>query len=171
MKRFNLRGNTANWDALKVSALNTKTEEHENRSEIPYGMKITVRVVSNYYRVTDKRVRQILHGEISTEDNAELIARLTRKHRPDFILFHEGKVVGTANYHRRNWLRREQEEAKRLKTYEVTTTLEAKALVEAHSEEEAKQLILNAIENANALNDAEDGNGKFEVVDIFAERK
>ena len=164
MKRFNLSGNTANWDALKVSALNTKTEEHENRSEIPYGHKITVRVVNNYYRVYDKRVRQILYGEISAEDNAELIARLTRTHRPDFILFHEGKVVGTANYHRRGWFRRMQEEAKRLKTYEVTAWLKATAKVQAYSAEEAENAVKDAVVTANEQADC--GEGNFEVVQI-----
>lgn len=169
MKRFNLRGTTANWDALRVSALNTKTEKTETRSEIPYGMKVTVRVVNNYYRVTDKRVRQILHGEISTEDNAELIARLTRPHRPDFILFHDGEVIGTANYHRRNWLRRQQEDAKKLKTFEVTATLDTKVAVQAYTEEEAKSFVESAIEEAKAY---ADGNVMaFDIVDIYAERK
>ena len=170
MKRFNLRGNSANWGALKVSALNTKTEEHETSSEIPYGMKITVRVVNNYYRVTDKRVRQILHGEISTEDNQELISRLTRTHRPDFILFHNGEVVGTANYHRKGWLRREQEEAKRLKTYEVTANLTVTTKIEAHSEEEARQIVLNAVNEANEQNGAEEFSGKFFVANVYVER-
>lgn len=169
MKRFNLRGHSANWSALKVSALNTKTKEHETRSEIPYGMKITVRVVNNYYRVYDKRVRQILHGEMSTEDNAELIARLTRKHRPDFILFHDGAVVGVANYHRRGWFRREQEEAEKLKTYTITAHLIATTDVVAHSEEEAKQVILNAIEDANKQTEDE-LKGNFSVGDIIVKR-
>jgi len=151
MKRFNLRGNSANWDALRVSALNTKTEEHENRSEIPYGHKITVRVVDNYYRVYDKRVRQILHGETSTEDNAEIIARLTRKHRPDFILFHDGKVVGTANYHRKAWYRKMQEDANRVKTYNLDVLLRSQISVQAHNIEEAKQAVYEAVENANML--------------------
>lgn len=168
MKRFNLRGNTANWDALKVSALNTKTEEHENRSEIPYGHKITVRVASNYYRVYDKRVRQILHGEISNEDNAELVARLTRTHRPDFILFHEGQVVGVANYHRRGWFRKMQEEANKLKTYKVTAYLKATAEVQAYSEEEARNAVTEAISAANKL--SESGDGNFEVVQIEVEK-
>ena len=164
MKRFNLRGNSANWDALKVSALNTKTEEHENRSEIPYGMKITVRVVSNYYRVTDKRVRQILHGEISSADNAELIARLTRKHRPDFILFHNGEVIGVANYHRRGWYRRMLEEQNKPKTYEFEVTLKSKVSVEAKNYDDAVQYVSAAVENANTA--TEDGNGNLEVVDL-----
>lgn len=158
MKRFNLRGNSANWDALRVSALNTKTEEQENRSEIPYGHKITVRVVDNYYRVYDKRVRQILHGEISTEDNAEIIARLTRKHRPDFILFHDGKVVGTANYHRKAWYRKMQEQPK-LKTYNLDVLLRSQVSVDAYSLEDAKQKVYEAAENAKVLTD-----GNLEVI-------
>ena len=153
MKRFNLRGNTANWGALRVSALNTKTEEHENCSEIPYGMKITVRVVNNFYRVTDKRVRQILHGEMSADDNAELIARLTRKHRPDFILCHDGKVVGTANYHRKAWYRKMQEEANMVKTYNLDVLLRSKVIVQAHNIEDAKQAVYEAVENANMFTD------------------
>ena len=149
MKRFNLRGTTANWDALKVSALNTNTEEHENRSEIPYGMKVTVRVVNNFYRVYDKRVRQILHGEISAEDKAELISRLTRKYRPDFILFHEGVVVGTANMHRQGWYRRLQEEAKKIKTYKLDVLLRSQVTVEAHNFDEAKEMVEQAVANAN----------------------
>lgn len=162
MKRFNLRGHSANWEALKVEALNTKTEEHENRSEIPHGMRITVRVVNNYYRVYDKRVRQILYGEISTEDNAELLARLTREHRPDFILFHEGKVVGFANYHRRGWLRRLQEQPK-LKTFHLEVGLTAKVDVEAYSREEAEQQVYEAIEQANKLREEGEINSEFEI--------
>lgn len=148
MKRFNLRGNTANWSALKVEALNTKTEERETRSEIPYGHKVVVRVVDNYYRVYDKRVRQILHGEMSEKDTAEILKRLTANKRPDFILFHDGKVVGTANIHRRHWFRKQQEEPK-LKTFNLEIGMKAKIEVEAYSQEEAEQLVYDAVERAN----------------------
>lgn len=166
MKRFNLRGNSANWEALKVSALNTKTEQNESRSEIPYGHKITVRVVNNFYRLYDKRVRQILHGEISTEDNAFILARLTKARRPDFILFHDGKVIGIANIHRCRWYRREQEMPK---TFSVNATINCVANVEARNEEEAKALVEAAINGANEVSEAENIT-RFEVVDIYAER-
>ena len=68
MKRFSLRGNSANWDALKVEALNTKTEERVNRSEIPYGHKIVVRVVNNFYRVYDKMNHKIIADLICFAD-------------------------------------------------------------------------------------------------------
>lgn len=148
MKRFSLRGNSANWDALKVEALNTETEERVNRSEIPYGHKIVVRVVNNFYRVYDKNVRQILHGEISEKDNAELVARLTRTHRPHFILYHNGVVVGVANYHRRNWFRKMQEEPKE---YELEVTLKTRVKVLAKSYEEAEQSVYDATELVNEV--------------------
>lgn len=147
MKRFSLRGNSANWDALKVEALNTETEERVNRSEIPYGHKIVVRVVNNFYRVYDKNVRQILHGEISEKDTAELIARLSA-HRPHFILYHNGVVVGVANYHRRNWFRKMQEEPKE---YELEVTLKTRVMVPAKSYEEAKQKVYDATELVNKV--------------------
>lgn len=165
MKRFNLRGHSANWGALKVEALNTKTVERESHSEIPHGMRITVRVVNNFYRVYDRNVRQILHGEISAEDRAELISRLTVTKRPDFILFHEGKVVGTANYHRRGWLRRLQE-APKLKTYHVQVELKANVDVEAYSQEEAEQMVYEAVEQANSLHEEGELESTFEVTNI-----
>ena len=165
MKRFNLRGNTANWSALKVEALNTKTEEHETRSEIPYGYKVVVRVVNNYYRVYDKNVRQILHGEISEEDTAEILKRVTAEKRPDFILFHDGKVVGTANYHRRRWFRKEQE-APKLKTFNLEVGLKAKVEVEAYTQEEAEQLVHEAVERVNQLNVEIGSQPTFEVTNI-----
>jgi hypothetical protein len=164
MKRFNLRGQTANWSALKVEALNTKTEERESRSEIPYGHKVTVRVVNNYYRVYDKRVRQILHGEISDSDSTEIIRRLAGKHRPDFVLFHDGKVVGTANIHRRGWFRRMQEEPKP-RTFEFDVTLKTRVRVEDYDYESAVQQVYDTVDNANAIS-AEGENDTFKVVDI-----
>lgn len=165
MKRFNLRGNTANWSALKVEALNTKTEERETRSEIPYGHKVVVRVVDNYYRVYDKRVRQILHGEMSEKDTAEILKRLTADKRPDFILFHDGKVVGTANIHRRHWFRKQQEEPK-LKTFNLEVGLKAKIEVEAYSQEEAEQLVYDAVERANQFKVDIGKEPTFEVTNI-----
>jgi len=149
MKRFNLRGQSANWDALKVEAHNTKTDERENRSEIPYGHKITVHVVNNFYRVYDRNVRQILYGEISDADTDILLNRLVGKHRPDYVLFHEGHVVGFANIHRRRWFRRQQEEAKKMKTYNLDVLLRSHVSVEAHSFEEAKEMVEQAVANAN----------------------
>jgi len=165
MKRFNLRGHSANWAALKVEALNTKSEERETRSEIPHGYRVTVRVVDNFYRVYDRNVRQILHGVISEKDKAEILNRVTANKRPDFILFHEGKVVGTANYHRRGWLRRLQEQPK-LKTYHLEVGLAARVDVEAYSREEAEQKIYEAVENANKLHEDGELESTFEVVTI-----
>ena len=162
MKRFNLRGQSANWGALKVNALNTNTNELENRSEIPYGHKVTVRVVDNYYRVYDRNVRQILYGEISDADYAEIIGRLSGKHRPDFILFHEGKVIGTANIHRRGWYRRMQERPKP-QDFEFNVTLRANVKVNALTFEDATRQIYEAVENANKVCD--DGNN-LEIVSI-----
>lgn len=165
MKRFNLRGNTANWSALKVEALNTKTEERETRSEIPYGHKVVVRVVDNYYRVYDKRVRQILYGEMSEKDTAEILKRLTANKRPDFILFHDGKVVGTANIHRRHWFRKQQEEPK-LKTFNLEVGMKVKTEVEAYSQEEAVQLVYEAVERVNQFNVEIGNQPTFEVTNI-----
>lgn len=161
MKKFSLRGNTANWSALKVEALNTNTEERETSSAIPYGHKVVVRVVNNFYRVYDKNVRQILHGEISTEDNAFILARLTKARRPDFVLFHDGKVIGIANIHRRRWYR----EATTPKDYHFNVTLDCKVKVTALNREEAIAKIHEAVENVNANNITED-TSDFSVVDI-----
>lgn len=165
MKRFNLRGNTANWSALKVEALNTKTEERETRSEIPYGHKVVVRVVNNYYRVYDKHVRQILYGEISDKDSAEILKRVTADKRPDFILFHDGKVVGTANIHRRHWFRKQQEEPK-LKTFNFEVGMKAKIEVEAYSQEEAEQMVYDAVERVNQFKVDIGEEPTFEVINI-----
>lgn len=162
MKRFNLRGHSANWEALKVEALNTKTEEYETRSDIKHGYRVTVHVVNNFYRVYDKKVHQILHGEISDEDNLKIIHRIAKAKRPDFILFHEGKVVGFANYHRRGWLRRLQEQPK-LKTFHLEVGLTAKVDVEAYSREEAEQQVYEAVEQANNLREEGELNSEFEV--------
>ena len=161
MKRFNLRGQSANWGALKVEALNTKTEERESRSEIPYGHKVTVRVVNNYYRVYDRRVRQILYGEISEADNAEIIRRLAGKHRPDFVLFHNGKVVGTANIHRRGWFRRMQEKPK-LKIFDFKVGLECYARVEDYDYDSAVRQVYEAVDVANEMSE----DNTFKVVNI-----
>lgn len=156
MKRFSLRGTSANWDALKVEALNTTTEERESRSAIPYGMKMSVRVVNNYYRVYDKNVRQILHGEISAEDNAELLARLTKSHRPDFILFHEGKVVGVANLHHRH----------RLKVFKATALISTTMPLEvkARTREEALVALKKEAEETLAVSGFI---GDSKVEDVF----
>jgi hypothetical protein len=142
MKRFSLRGNTANWGALKVKALNTATEENELCSVIPAGMKMSVRVVNNYYRVYDKNVRQILHGEISATDTEEILNRLTQSKRPDFILFHEGRVIGFANLHHRH----------RLKKYTATATITTEMPIEvkARTTEEALAAIKKEAELALA---------------------
>lgn len=129
MKRFRLHGNTANWGALKVSALDTNEGEFVSLTPIPSDMKVSVRVVNNYYRVYDKQVRQILHGEISAEDTAEILRRTSAPKRPDFILYHDGVVVGFANLHHRH----------RLKTYKgnITFSVTFPAEVKARTNEEA----------------------------------
>jgi hypothetical protein len=130
MKKFSLKGNTAIWDALKVVALNTATDEKETRSAIPTDKRLVVNVVNNYYRVYDKNVRQILHGEISEEDNTKVISRLTKSNRPDFVLFHEGKIVGWASFHRKT------------RKYSVCVEI----IVEAKSEEEAAKKVYEELE-------------------------
>lgn len=150
MKRFRLHGNTAIWDALKVVALNTTTEQNETRSAIPSDMKVSVHVVDNFYRVYDRAVRQILHGEISAEDNAEIISRISAAKRPTFILFHENKVVGWANLHHRH----------RIKTFKGKLTFvvtmpehEVKARTEAEAREKFAQIAnyaMDGIEGADA---------------------
>lgn len=151
MKRFNLRGTSANWGALKLEAQNTKTDERERRSEIPYGHKVTVHVVDNFYRLYDKRVRQILHGEISDADFTVLLDNLA-KSRPDFVLFHDGHVVGYANIHRRRWFRRMQEEPK-LRTFEFDVTLKSRVRVEDYNYESAVQQVYKAVDTANEMSE------------------
>jgi len=160
MKVFRLHGNTANWSALKLEALNTATEEKVSATPIPHDMKIRVHVVNNFYRVYDKEVRQILHGEISTEDNAELLARLTRAKRPAFILFHNGVVVGYATLHHRH----------RLKNYHgiVRFTIEMPQNVVARTEAEAIEKLSEYARNAADLLTAEnsDATATFEGAEI-----
>ena len=156
MKRFRLHGNTAIWDALKVVALNTTTEQKETRTAIPSDMKVSVHVVDNYYRVYDKKVREILHGEISTADNAEIISRISAPKRPTFILFHEDKVVGWANLHHRH----------RIKTYkgDITFLVTIPAEVKARTEAEAIEKF--SLYADKAAEDIEGGRAQYVELNI-----
>ena len=158
MKKFRLHGNTANWDALKVVALNTTTEQNETRTSIPSDMKMYVHVVNNYYRVYDKNVRQILHGEVSYEDNAEMLERFTSATRkPAFALYHNGVVVGFATLHHRH----------RIKTYKAVLRFEVEmpTEVKARTREEA---LAKLTEYANAAAESISGenNALFNGVEI-----
>lgn len=81
MKKFNLRGTTANWDKLNVLALNTKTGKTETTTEMPKGKFLTV--------------------HICTEDESETAMRMAKER--DYALLRNGVVIGWATFHRKRY--------------------------------------------------------------------
>ena len=81
MKRFNLRGTTAQWDRLNVLALNTKTGKTESATEMPKGKFLTV--------------------HIGTKEDSELAFTMAKER--DYALMRDGEVIGWATFHRRRY--------------------------------------------------------------------
>lgn len=100
MKRFKLRGNTAYWNGLRLTALNLNTLREEETSPIPNGKRMHVVVVNNLHEVKDAR-KEVLSGEISDTDKAAILDKI-KNDAPDFLLTLDGKVIGYANLHGRH---------------------------------------------------------------------
>ena len=100
MKRFNLSGNTANWNnGLRMSALNLATLTEEVSTPIPADSCMLVSVANNIFHVNDVR-REVISGEIADADKNAILSRI-KYDTPDFLLTLEDKVVGYACLHYR----------------------------------------------------------------------
>lgn len=104
MKRFKLRGNTAYWNGLTLTALNLKTLQEEATSPIPNGKRMWVIVVNNLKEGVNPK--ETLVGEISQLDKDCIVAKI-KTDTPDFLLSLNGKVVGFANLCEKNGMRAE----------------------------------------------------------------
>lgn len=104
MKRFKLRGNTAYWNGLTLTALNLKTLQEETTSPIPNGKRMWVIVVNNLKEGVNPK--ETLVGEISQLDKDCIVAKI-KTDTPDFLLSLNGKVVGFANLCEKNGMRAE----------------------------------------------------------------
>lgn len=132
MKKFNLTGNTAVWDALNVEATNNGKGRTERLSNIPEGKVLSVSLLDNY------NPRNPSTAEIS-ESESSFVFRKGRKR--NFLLRYNGVCVGWATFHR----------AERDYNVAVATTLTTVVPVKAKSAEEAEQKAIAALENAVAV--------------------
>lgn len=129
MKKFNLTGNTAVWDALNVEATNNGKGRVERLSNIPEGKVLSVSLLDNY------SLRNPSTAEIS-ESASSFVFRKGRKR--NFLLRHNGVCVGWATFHR----------AERNYDVAVTATLSQVVTIKAKSAEEAEQKAVAAIKEA-----------------------
>lgn len=142
MKRFFLKGETANWSALNVTALNTKNGLTEGpTTEIPEDKVLRV-VLAEKFHPKYPRTAEDVTEETSTY---AFKTGLTRS----FVLFANGKAVGWATYHRKATPRKVR----------VGLLVEYETTVMAKSDREAVQ---------KALAQAEDEIKVFEGTDFTA---
>lgn len=135
MKKQKLYGRRANWDALEVSAINTKTFTKEHTSDFPEGMRIVAFFIDNY----NYRERVLNDAPISVEDATEILQNATSA---DFTLIKDGLIVGYANYCKRH--RRHPKRYRAMAT--VTATLTFPVEVSALSHKDANALLAQAKE-------------------------
>lgn len=95
MKKQKLYGRRANWDALKVSAINNKTFTKEHTSDFPQGQRIVAVFIGKY----DYRNGVLREGAVAPEDAAEILENAPKA---AFTLIHEGLIVGYAYYRKRH---------------------------------------------------------------------
>ena len=95
MKKQKLYGRRANWDALKVSAINNKTFMKEHTSDFPQGQRIVAVFIGKY----DYRNGVLREGVVTPEEAAEILENAPKA---AFTLIHEGLIVGYAYYRKRH---------------------------------------------------------------------
>jgi len=90
MKTFYLSGNSANWAQFNLEAL-TKNGNTETVTEIPENLRLKVTLADKF---------DVLNP--NPEDVSVATSRYAYRHgkRRHFLLFHNGKVVGWAAFHR-----------------------------------------------------------------------
>lgn len=139
MKKQKLYGRRANWDALEVSAINTKTFTKEHTSDFPEGMRIVAFFIDNY----NYRARVLNDAPISVEDATLVLENATSA---DFTLIKDGLIVGYAYYRKRH-----RRHPKRYRaTATVTATLTFPVEVSALSHKEANAFLAEAREIVEA---------------------
>ena len=123
-KRFFLKGDTANWEALGVLAINVKNGNAETTTTIPTDKVLSVTFVEGYDKSAPWTARHAVTAEASA------LAYRKANHGRNFLLVRDGVFVGWATFHRKS---RDFEVA-------VTTTVTGVFTINAKSAEEAERI-------------------------------
>lgn len=121
-KRFFLKGETADWNALNVRAINVKSGNIEDQTNIPDDKVVSVTFVDGF----DHRKPWL----VNVTPDRQALAYRKANHGRNFLLTFNGAFVGWATFHRK------------ARTYSVAvnTTLTAVLPITAKSEAEAERL-------------------------------
>ena len=131
MKKFNLTGNTAVWDALRVEATNNGKGRTEKLSAIPEGKVLTVALLDGFDPANPST------ENISASDSSYVFRHGRRR---NFLLRYNGVCVGWATFHR----------AERNYDVAVSATFSSVVSVKAKSAEEAERKAVESLEAAVA---------------------
>lgn len=121
-KRFFLKGETADWNALNVLAINVKNGNTETATAIPENKVLSVTFVSGFNHKNPNL------ANVSAEQSA--LAYRKANHGRSFLLVNNGVFVGWATFHRKE----------REFSVAVSTTLSAVIPVTAKSHREAERI-------------------------------
>lgn len=131
MKKFNLTGNTAVWDALRVEATNNGKGRTEKLSAIPEGKVLTVALHEGFDPSNPST------ENISASDSSYVFRHGRRR---NFLLRYNGVCVGWATFHR----------AERNYDVAFSATISTTTTIKAKSAEEAERKVVEAFQKAVA---------------------